>query len=172
MARREYTEGHRHFKFPFTLRLPKPSPTTCLPKITSPVSPVDMITRSVQTMKRFFSNTGTKESTSDENRTKRPRIRKSTIATAPRMTERVTCISDLDDAFVSPQRSRRNGIVFDDITVLSRNVDLARSNTLPTRKSTVLNLSDIDFTQPPMWSSGNDDRPDSPRMSYSDKSGH
>jgi len=40
-------------------------------------------------------------------------------------------------------------MVFDDITLLACNVDLARSKTLPTRKSTVLNLSEIDFTKPP-----------------------
>src|SRR5579859_2223806 len=137
MARREYTEGHRHFKFPFTLRLPKSTSMTCLPQVGSPVSPVDVITRSVQSMKRFFS-TSSKESTADDNPTKRPRLRKSTVSTAPRMSERVTTMSDVD-SFVSPQRSRRNGIVFDDITVMTCNVDLARSNTLPTRKSTVMN---------------------------------
>ena len=111
----------------------------------SPASPVDMITRSVQTMKRFFSTSS--KADSDENR-KRPRLRKSTIATEPTGSTRAYRTSGAD-YFVSPERSRRNGIVFDDITLPACNVDLARSNTIPTRRAAALNLSDIDYTQPP-----------------------
>jgi hypothetical protein len=146
MARREYTESHRHFNFPFSLRLPKQLPTSCLPPMKSPVSSVDMITRSVQTMKRFFS-TSSKEPFSDETR-KRPRLRKSAIATEPSGSARARRTSGAD-FFVSPERSRRNGIVFDDITFLACNVDLARSNTIPSRRAAALNLADIDYTQPP-----------------------
>lgn len=111
----------------------------------SPVSPVAMITRSVQTMKRFFSTSS--KAAIDQNR-KRPRLRKSKIATEPTGSARAYRTSGAD-FFISPERSRRNGIVFDDITLPACNVDLARSNTIPTRRAAPLNLSDIDYTQPP-----------------------
>ena len=114
-------------------------------KLKSPLSAVDMITRSVQSMKRFFSTTTPRDANDDAKLSKRQRRQRFGGVQQNDIREDRTS----DDFFVPPQRSRRNGMVFEDITVWSHNVP--KSNTLPNRK-TVINLSDIDFTKPiPEW---------------------
>ena len=143
MARREYFNTRQHFKIPFINQQPHNRPGQSSIHLKSPLSPIDMITRSVQSMKRFFS---TKDANGDCKPSKRPRHQKVNGVSDPNGTREDRTS---DDFFVPPQRSRRNGMVFEDITVWSHNVP--KSNTLPNRK-TVINLSDIDFTKPiPEW---------------------
>jgi hypothetical protein len=151
MARREYAQGRKPFTFPFAGRLHTVDSAwrSCAPK--SPLSPVDIITRSVQSMKRFFTTTS-KDGNTGDNRGKRARLYKrsdfkATGDSSKPHTRRETA-ADENEYFVPPQRTRRNGMVFDDITVWTQNV----SNSLPNRKSAVLRLSDFDFTKPqPEW---------------------
>jgi hypothetical protein len=145
MARREYCNTRQHFKIPFMNQQSHSIPGQSSINLKSPLSAVDMIARSVQSMKRFFSTTTPRDANGDAKLSKRQRRQKFDGIQQNYIHEDRTS----DDFFVPPQRSRRNGMVFEDITVWSHNVP--KSNTLPNRK-TVINLSDIDFTRPiPEW---------------------
>ena len=146
MARREYCNTRQHFKIPFINQQSHNMPGQSSLHLKSSLSPIDVITRSVQSMKRFFSTTIPKDANGDGKPSKRARRQKPNCVTKQNdiREDRAS-----DDFFVPPQRSRRNGMVFEDITVWSNNVP--KSNTLPNQK-TVINLSDIDFTKPiPEW---------------------
>jgi hypothetical protein len=102
----------------------------------------------MQSIKRFCSTSAPKNAVDDEKPPKRPRYHRTATAPTnvdPRYFEGAVPRAS-DDYFVPPERSRRNGMVFEDITLLTQN--LPKSNTLPNRK-TVINLADIDFTKPP-----------------------
>ena len=147
MARREYCNTRQHFKIPFLSQPHDIPPPPSSSQLISPLLPIDIVTRCVQSMKRFFSTTTSKDANDrDGNPSKRQRYQHTNFI--PQQTDMHDMEPDRtsDDFFVPPQRSRRNGIVFEDITLSSQN--LAKSNTLPNRK-TVINLSDIDFTKPP-----------------------
>ena len=83
---------------------------------------------------------------------KKARHEKANVVPEPDLLSRVRegITSSQDDHFyVPPERSRRNGMVFEDITL--RSLNIPKSNTLPNRKR-VIHLSDLDFTKPiPEW---------------------
>src|SRR5271170_3866280 len=148
MTRREYFYAPQNFQFPFNSHAQRnEAPRPAGGK--SPLSPIDMIARSMQSIKRFCSTSAPKnDAVGDEQPSKRPRYHRTNTAPTnvdPRYFEGAVPRAS-DDYFVPPERSRRNGMVFEDITLLTQN--LPKSNTLPSRK-TVINLADIDFTKPP-----------------------
>ena len=148
MARREYFHAPQNFRFPFNSHAQRnEAPWPAGGK--SPLSPIDLIARSMQSIKRFCSTSAPKnDAVGEEQRSKRPRYHRTNTAPTnvdPRYFEGVVPRAS-DDYFVPPERSRRNGMVFEDITLLTQN--LPKSNTLPSRKA-VINLADIDFTKPP-----------------------
>lgn len=104
----------------------------------------------MQSMKRLF-HTATKDASLEGKPKKRLRRHiKSTFDKADEQCRVPEKVSSEDEGCVLHEHSRRNGIVFEDITVWSHNVP--RSNTLPSRKSRPIKLSDIDFTRPqPEW---------------------
>lgn len=147
MARREYFYGPQNFRFPFNANAQRnEAPLPAEGK--SPLSPIDLIARSMQSIKRFCSTSAPRNAVDDGNPSKRPRYHRTN--TAPTVVEPAFFEASVprasDDYFVPPERSRRNGMVFEDITLLTQN--LPKSNTLPSRKA-VINLADIDFTKPP-----------------------
>ena len=149
MARREYFHAPHTFRFPFNANAQRNEAPWTGGK--SPLTPVDMIAKSLLSIKRFCSTSAPKNAVADENPSKRPRYhRTNTEPTAfdPKYfeTQLPSVPPASEDYFIPPERSRRNGIVFEDITLLTQN--LPKSNTLPSRK-TVINLADIDFTKPP-----------------------
>lgn len=149
MARREYCYARQHFKFPFRSRSQvgeAPAPEL---QLNSPLSPVDVITRSVQTMKRFFATTTSKDTVFEEKPLKRARVDNNSalLESCDLHTISESTLRNSDDNFyVPPERTKRNGMVFEDITLWSHN--MPKSKTLPNRKPTV-SLADIDFTKPP-----------------------
>jgi len=147
MARREYFHAPQNFRFPFNTNAQKnETPRPAAGK--APISPIDLIARSMHTIKRFCSTSAPKNAVDDENPSKRQRYHRTNTAlvTVDALFFEGSVPRASDDYFVPPERSRRNGMVFEDITLLTQN--LPKSNTLPNRK-TVINLADIDFSKPP-----------------------
>ena len=116
----------------------------------SPLSPIDMINRSVQSMKRFFSSTTSKDANGGAQPLKKARHQIVNVVPEQDHMSHVH-VTTHDQFYVPPERSRRNGMVFEDITLQAHNVP--KSNTLPSQKTPhVVKLSDIDFTKPlPEW---------------------
>jgi len=141
MARRETDSARQPTQFPFSAQAP-PQPSS---HIKSENSPIYIISRSVQSVKRFFSGRGKDINVEGSPPKKRRHQRKpaSAYTNAGRNPARMS----EDDFYLSPYRSRRNGIVFEDITLLAHNIPM-RSKSLPSRKTTI-SLADIDFSKPP-----------------------
>jgi hypothetical protein len=100
-------------------------------------------------VKRFFTTT-LKDANPVDNPSKRARLHQKSASgdSAKRQTRTKADYGGDNEYFIPPPRSRRNGMVFEDITVWTRNVSMS----LPNRKSTALHLSDFDFTKPqPEW---------------------
>lgn len=139
MARKEYQGAAQPFRFPFSAQAPAPA-SNAFPEI----SPIDLI---MQSVKRFFSGGGPANNERVEGSPPtKPRHQRKPTTMYPTNTPNPLRVSE-DDFFVSPHRSRRNGIVFEDITLLAQNMPI-RSNSLPSRRPAI-NLADIDFSKPP-----------------------
>jgi hypothetical protein len=144
MARREYFQKRN------TFGLYVRNPTDDLdPPPLPQISPIERIVRSVHSMKRFFSSTKPKETDASEKPKKKARRDNVTIHRSEAPDPCFTSKTPFTNRFAAPlDRTRRNGMIFDDITVWA-NQDASRSNTLPTRKRNTLTLANVDFTRPP-----------------------
>jgi hypothetical protein len=101
----------------------------------------------MQSVKRLFSGGGGANNEPVEGSPpKKPRHQHKPTTMYTTNTPNPLSVSE-DDFFASPHRSRRNGIVFEDITLLAQNMPI-RSNSLPSRRPAI-NLADIDFSKLP-----------------------
>ena len=150
MTRREHRNSARNLKF--SLHAPFQNTAAHAAAPAEFRSPVDRFTRSVNSMKRFFTQAPTRDANSSESPPKRARRNRRTESRTADVYEPAATPAAYDDFYVPPERNRRHGVVFENVRIRP---DLARSHTLPTRgsrDSNVVHLADIDFTQPlPEW---------------------
>ena len=99
----------------------------------------------MQSVKRFFSGRG-KDTNVEGSPLKKRRHQRKPDAAYTNTRRSPEPVSE-DNSYFSLHRSRRNGIVFEDITLLAHNMPM-RSNSLPTRKNAI-SLADMDFSKPP-----------------------
>jgi hypothetical protein len=150
MSRRESQHNRRSFGFSLGKTIRRAVGTTAhTPDVKSPTSPVEILARSMSSMKRFFMNS--KNIPRDEKPIKRVRLHRKTAKSesiSPRFASRVSESGTRSTLLID--RNRRNGVVFDDVTICVNNI----SPTKPSAKveQTACRLSDIDFTKPqPDW---------------------
>ena len=150
MSRRESNQSRRHFSFDFGKALRRVSSASAATRLKSPTSPVELISRSVASMKRFFTNTKNVPST-EEKPAKRARLQKKPAQNEPVPPPVCEPIIETRETLrPNVDRSRRNGVVFDDITIWSTNV--SPTSPVPRESKTIFHLSDVDFTKPqPEW---------------------
>jgi hypothetical protein len=112
------------------------------------ISPIDLISRSMKSVKRFFSGGGGANDEPFEGSPPKKLRRQRKPTTMDTINTPNPMFVSEDDFFTSPHRSRRNGIVFENITLVAQNMPI-RSNSLPSRRRVAINLADIDFSKPP-----------------------
>ena len=121
--------------------------------VSNPLSPVEIVTRSVASMKRFFSTT--KGQATDEKPAKRARLQKrkengETESVTPCLHAFGSIQERRESTTPLVDRSRRNGIVFDDITIWAQNT--SPTTTVTKIQPSLFRLSDVDFSKPqPEW---------------------
>ena len=151
MARRGYSQAQNLFRIPVHDQLHNNQ---------RPLSPqlslIERILRATHSVKRFFSTSNPKEPDIVKKATVQATLHKRIFdyhgADASNIVHQALpkhlCERDF---FVPSERSRRNGIIFEDITVWTEE-PMCNSNMISTRKRNTITLADIDFTQPqPEW---------------------
>src|SRR5271168_4729952 len=122
MTRRDHRNSAKNLKF--SLHVPFQNTAGHATAPAELRTPVDRFTRSVNSMKRFFTQAPARDANSSESPPKRARRNRRTDSRNAGVHEPATMRTTEDQFYLPPERSRRHGVVFENVRIRP---ELARS---------------------------------------------